>query len=142
MTSLPGIGQRLAQLIEKLAGPLVVDLPWHLPTGSIDRRYQPHLSTAEGGAIATIVVRVDRHMKSRNPRLPYKVRCRDATGFIDLVFFHAREDYLLKTLPVGETRAVSGRIERFGGELKMAHPDHIVPEDELARSRSWSRSIR
>jgi ATP-dependent DNA helicase RecG len=132
VTSLPGIGQRLAQLVEKLAGPLVIDVAGHLPSGLIDRRNQPHLSTAEGGAIATIVVRVERHMKSHNPRQPYKVHCSDSTGFIDLVFFNAREDYLLRTLPLGQTRAVSGRIERFGGELNMVHPDHIVPEDELA----------
>jgi len=132
VTSLPGIGQRLAQLVEKLAGALVVDLVGHLPTGLIDRRNQPHLSTAEGGAIATVVVRVERHVKSHNPRQPYKVHCSDPTGFIDLVFFNAREDYLLKTLPLGQTRAVSGRIDRFGGELNMVHPDHIVPEEELA----------
>ena len=132
VTSLPGIGQRLATLVEKLAGALVVDLVGHLPTGLIDRRNQPHLSTAEGGAIATVLVRVERHMKSHNPRQPYKVRCSDPTGFIDLVFFNGREDYLLKTLPLGQIRAVSGRIDRFGGELNMVHPDHVVPEEELA----------
>jgi ATP-dependent DNA helicase RecG len=132
VTSLPGIGQRLATLVEQLAGALVVDLVGHLPTGLIDRRNQPHLSTAEGGAIATVLVRVERHMKSHNPRQPYKVRCSDPTGFIDLVFFNGREDYLLKTLPLGQIRAVSGRIDRFGGELNMVHPDHVVPEEELA----------
>ncbi|HET6619257.1 MAG TPA: ATP-dependent DNA helicase RecG [Dongiaceae bacterium] len=132
ITSLPGIGQRLAKPLEKLAGPLVADLVGHLPSGLIDRRSQPHLSTAEGGAIATVVVRVERHMKPHNPRQPYKVRCSDPTGFIDLVFFSAREDYLLRTLPLGQMRAVSGRIERFGGELNMVHPDHIVPAEELA----------
>jgi ATP-dependent DNA helicase RecG len=60
------------------------------------------------------------------------VHCSDPTGFIDLVFFNAREDYLLRTLPLGQMRAVSGRIERFGGELNMVHPDHIVPPEELA----------
>ena len=132
ITSLPGIGQRLAKPVEKLAGPLVADLVGHLPSGLIDRRAQPHLSTAEGGAIATIVVRVERHMKPHSPRQPYKVRCSDPTGFIDLVFFNAREDYLLRTLPLRQMRAVSGRIERFGGELNMVHPDHIVPAEELA----------
>jgi ATP-dependent DNA helicase RecG len=132
ITSLPGIGQRLAKPVEKLAGPLVADLVGHLPSGLIDRRAQPHLSTAVGGAIATIVVRVERHMKPHNPRQPYKVRCFDPTGFIDLVFFNAREDYLLRTLPLGQMRAVSGRIERFGAELNMVHPDHIVPAEELA----------
>ena len=133
ITSLPGIGQRLAKPVEKLAGPLVADLIGHLPSGLIDRRSQPHLSTAEGGAIATIVVKVDRHMKAHNPRQPYKVRCSDPTGFIDLVFFNGREDYLLRTLPLGQMRAVSGRIDRFGSELNMVHPDHIVPVEELAK---------
>ncbi|MGH6893367.1 MAG: ATP-dependent DNA helicase RecG, partial [Dongiaceae bacterium] len=133
ITSLPGIGQRLAKPVEKLAGPLVADLVGHLPSGLIDRRAQPHLSTAEGGAIATIVVRVDRHLKPHNPRQPYKVRCSDSTGFIDLVFFNARDDYIQRTLPLGQMRAVSGRIDRFGGELNMVHPDHIVPEEELAK---------
>ena len=32
VTSLPGIGPRLGKLVEKLAGPLVVDLLWHLPS--------------------------------------------------------------------------------------------------------------
>ena len=132
ITVLPGIGQRLAKLVEKLAGPLVVDLVGHLPSGLIDRRNQPHLSTAEGGTIATLVVRVERHMKPHNPRQPYKVRCSDPTGFIDLVFFNAREDYLLRTLPLGQMRAISGRIDRFGGELNMVHPDHVVPAEELA----------
>jgi ATP-dependent DNA helicase RecG len=132
ITSLPGIGQRLGKLVEKLAGPLVADVVGHLPSGLIDRRHQPHLSTAEGGTVATIVVRVERHMKAHNPRHPYKVRCSDGTGYIDLVFFNAREDYLLRALPLGETRAVSGRIDRFGSELTMVHPDHIVPEEELA----------
>ncbi len=133
ITSLPGIGQRLAKPVEKLAGPLVADLAGHLPSGLIDRRTQPHLSTAEGGAIATILVKVERHMKAHNPRQPYKVRCSDPTGFIDLVFFNAREDYLLRTLPLGQVRAVSGRIDRFGGELNMVHPDHIVPAEEIAK---------
>jgi ATP-dependent DNA helicase RecG len=133
ITSLPGIGQRLAKMVEKLAGPLVVDLLWHLPSGLIDRRHQPHLSTAENGAIVTVVVRVERHNKPHNPRAPYKVRCSDPTGFIDLVFFNARGDYLEKTLPVGAMRAISGRVERYDGALNMVHPDHMVPAEELAQ---------
>jgi ATP-dependent DNA helicase RecG len=133
ITSLPGIGQRLAKAVEKLAGPLVVDLLWHLPTGLIDRRHQPHLSTAGDGTVVTLVVRVERHMKGHNPRAPYKVRCSDPTGFIDLVFFNARGDYLEKTLPVGAMRAISGRVERYDGALNMVHPDHIVPAEELAQ---------
>jgi len=34
-------------------------------------------------------------------------------------------------LPVGEKRAVSGKIELFDGKRQMTHPDHIVPVQEI-----------
>ena len=36
VTSFDGVGPRIAKLIEKVAGPHVVDLLWHLPTDVID----------------------------------------------------------------------------------------------------------
>lgn len=39
--SLPGIGSRLAKLVERAAGPRVVDLLWHLPTSIVDRASRP-----------------------------------------------------------------------------------------------------
>jgi ATP-dependent DNA helicase RecG len=132
VTSIPGVGPRLGKLIGKLAGDKVVSLCWHLPSGLIDRRLTPKVADAPTGAIVTMTVVVDGHVTPANPRQPYKVRCRDETGFIHLVFFNARADYLKKILPVGEVRAVSGRIDRFGAELQMTHPDYIVPLAELA----------
>ena len=41
VTVLPGIGPQMARLIERAAGPAVVDLLWHLPTGLVDRRAAP-----------------------------------------------------------------------------------------------------
>jgi len=135
VTSLPGVGPRIGKLIEQLAGPRVVDLCWHLPSGLVDRRYSPALADAPEGAIVTVTVSIDRHEKPRTPRLPYRVRCHDATGALTLVFFNAKADWLEKTLPIGETRVVSGRVERYQGELQMAHPDHVVPESEAETVR-------
>jgi ATP-dependent DNA helicase RecG len=133
VTSLKGVGPRIAKLVEKAAGPNVVDLIWHLPAGIIDRRYAPKVSEARPGVIATMTLHVDRHQKPPNKRLPYKVFCSDDTGKIALVFFHAHADYLQKALPEGEVRVVSGKVESFGRELQITHPDHIGTADELAR---------
>src|SRR5689334_13335430 len=35
---LPGVGPQLGRFLERAAGPLIVDLLWHLPTGLVDRR--------------------------------------------------------------------------------------------------------
>ena len=67
LTSLPGIGPKLAKLVEKVAGPHVVNLLWHLPQAVIDRRYAPALTEAEAGRMATVEVTVDEHQAPRNP---------------------------------------------------------------------------
>ena len=107
VTSLPGIGPRIGKLIERLAGPFLVDLLWHLPSGIIDRSYRPKLAEAEVGRIATVTVRIEEHAPARTPRLPYRIRCRDDTGLLELIYFHVQGDYLKRLLPVGETRVVN-----------------------------------
>ena len=135
VSSLPGVGPRSAKRIEALAGPQVVDLCWHLPSGVIDRRYAPKIAEAEPDRVATLTLRVGQHLAPHSPRQPYRVACFDDTGEISLVFFHAHADYLTKVLPEGEVRVVSGKLERFGGRLQMTHPDHIGPLEELARMK-------
>ena len=140
VTSLSGVGPRIAKSIEKVAGPRIVDLFWHLPNGIIDRRHAPRVADAEPGVVATMTVRVVRHQKSGNPRRPYKVYCADDSGTLALVFFHARPDYLRRVLPEGETRVVSGTVEIFGREIQITHPDHIGTLEELERLQPPGRA--
>ena len=131
--TLPGIGPKNAKLVTKLAGPHVVDLLWHLPTGLVDRSVQPKVADAEVGSIATLLVRVEGHVPApTSHRAPYRVRCRDDSGSIDLVYFHAATDWLTKILPVGAERAVSGRVDIFQGLRQMVHPDDAEPPERLA----------
>ena len=134
-TTIKGIGPRIGTLIEKLVGPYLVHLLWHLPTDIIDRRHAPTVAAAEPGTVATMTVRVTGHAKPPNKRMPYRVFCADETGTMTLVFFHAHEDYLRKNLPEGETVVVSGAVEHFHDEIQMTHPDHIVPPAEADRIR-------
>jgi ATP-dependent DNA helicase RecG len=131
VSSLPGVGPRIAKLLEKLAGPRLVDLYWHLPVQIVDRRFSPSLAAAPNGVIATITISVDRHAPPPHKRLPYKVFCSNDSGELILVFFHAHPDYLKRILPVGETRVVSGRIQHYGDEVQITHPDNIGTAEEL-----------
>ncbi len=125
--ALKGVGPRFAVLLERLTGPHVVDLLWHLPTGLIDRRFAPKIAAAPSGQVATLTVRVDGHAPPVLPRQPYKVRCTDDTGLLELVFFHARSEHLLRQLPIGQTVVVSGKVERFHDTPQITHPDAISP---------------
>jgi len=128
--SLTGIGPRLVKLVEKLTGPSVVHLLWHLPSGLIDRRFTPKIAEAPAGRIATLTVRVDAHVPPVMPGRPYKVRCTDETGMIELVFFHPRPDYLQRRLPTNTSVVVSGKVDWYHDQPQMVHPDRMGPAEE------------
>jgi ATP-dependent DNA helicase RecG len=132
ITALAGVGPRISKLLEKLTGPHIVDVLWHLPSSFVDRRFSPKINEAPDHSVVTLNVTVMKHHPTRNRRAPYKVTCFDETGVMDLVFFNARGDYLEKQLPEGATRIVSGTVERFNGVLQMTHPDRMGTEDERA----------
>jgi len=132
VTTLPGVGPRMAKLYCSLAGSRVLDLCWHLPSGIVDRRYAPKLANATAGRVATLTVRITAHEPPDIRGRPYRIHCSDDTGLLELVFFHAKGDYLRRVLPEGEERVVSGKLEVFQGRLQMTHPDQIGRLAELA----------
>ncbi|MFO1187704.1 MAG: ATP-dependent DNA helicase RecG [Alphaproteobacteria bacterium] len=132
VSALPGIGPKYARLFEKLGARTIFELLSLKPHRLIDRGYRPRIAEAEPGRVATIRVRIDRHMPGHGPR-PTKVRVSDETGFLTLVFFHAEASYLMRLLPPGEARLVSGEMDEFHGERQMTHPDLVVTEEEFAK---------
>src|SRR5262245_7721615 len=138
LTSLPGVGPKLQKLFARLldrAAPRPIDLLFHLPTGTIDRRARPKLHDVKPDTIVTVAVTVDQHRPPppKRPRAPYQVYASDETGTITLTFFNARKDYLEKLLPPGELRYVSGTAARYDGMLQMVHPDRVVTEADLPK---------
>ncbi len=138
LTTLPGVGPKLEKLYRRLLGredqpARVVDLLFHLPAGTIDRRSRPKLRDVVPGSVATVAVTVDSHRPppANRPRLPYRIDTSDDTGTLTLTYFHAKRDYLEKLFPVGELRYVSGTTALYDGMLQMVHPDRVVSEAEL-----------
>lgn len=135
LTSLEGVGPKVAEMIEKVVPADLTDrraragdLLFTLPHSIIDRRNRPGIAFSPAGAIVTLDLRVDRHQPAPrgNRSVPYRVYAHDDTGEIGLTFFHAHAAYLEKAMPVGENIVVSGRMEWFNGRPTMVHPDHIA----------------
>jgi ATP-dependent DNA helicase RecG len=118
-------------LVEKLAGPLVRDLIYLAPQALI-HRHPTQIGQAIEGEVQTFVATVDDHAPPARMGLPYRVRMFDGTGFLTLAWFKGHGPHLARQHPVGAARAVSGRVERFGAELQMAHPDYLLPAERLA----------
>lgn len=133
ITVLKGVGPKIAAFIIRVAGPRLVDLVFTPPQGLIDRSFRPNVADAPEGRIVTLLVTVDKHHPApKGKRAPYRIICSDDSGFLTLVFFHARSDYLQKTLPEGAQRLVSGKVADFDGSRQMTHPDYVADPDTPA----------
>lgn len=126
VNKLAGIGPRLSKFIEKAAGPNLIDLLWHLPTGLVTRENLEALSSEYVDREVLLVVDVVKHAPSRNRRAPYRINCLVGDDNLTLVFFNGREDYLRRQLPEGEKRKICGKLEDFNGSFQITHPDHIA----------------
>ncbi len=137
--TLPGIGPKNARLFDRLLdksqGARVVDVLFHLPYSTLDRRSRPKIRDAVPGTIVTIEARVTEHREPPSPRsrAPFKVLVEDDTGDVELVFFLANHDWVRARLPVGAIRWISGRLELYDGYRQIVHPDRVMNAEEFAR---------
>ena len=126
VTTLKGVGATLARQLSRLKLTRAVDLLFHLPAMALERVQVPKLDEADEGRLIVVELLVTGY-ESGSPRAPFRVRCVDNAGtYIDLVYFGQSGAHARKLLPTGEKRVVSGRLDRYGQWLQMAHPDYVV----------------
>ena len=126
LETLDGIGPKTAKTLEQLHIEKPRDLLFTLPHSGIDRRRQASILGVDLPRVVTVEVEIGLHLRPSSKGRPYRVEVHDAQTTFQLVFFHAREDWLKKQLPTGQRRVVSGKVELFDGLGQMPHPDHIV----------------
>ncbi|SNX67589.1 ATP-dependent DNA helicase RecG [Cereibacter ovatus] len=132
LETLDGVGPKTAKAFAGLGVTRPRDLLFLLPHSVVDRTRRDSIHHVVPPATVTVEVTVGAHYPPRRKGGPYRIAVRDAETDFQLVFFHARGDWLTKQLPEGERRLISGRIEAFDGMAQMVHPDHILPPDETA----------
>ena len=130
LETLDGVGPKTAKSFAGLDVTKPRDLVFTLPGSGVYRQRLTTVAGAELPCVATIEVEIGEHLVPTAKSRPYRVVVHDTQTTFHLVFFHAHATSLKKRLPTGERRVVSGRVELYGDELQMPHPDHIVrPED-------------
>ncbi|MGB3148317.1 MAG: ATP-dependent DNA helicase RecG [Paracoccaceae bacterium] len=127
---LEGVGAKTAKALGQMQVERPRDLLFTLPYAVIDRRLRPTIRDVIPPATATVEVTVGSHMPARRKGGPTRIFVQDSATEFQLVYFHARGDYLQKLLPTGQRRLVSGRVEIFDGLAQMVHPDHVLRPEE------------
>jgi ATP-dependent DNA helicase RecG len=136
LETLPGVGPKVARAFTGLGVAIPRDLLFVLPHSGIDRA---RVATVQGAVlpdILTVEVTVGVHSPPKIKGRPYRVQVRDAAIDFQVTFFHARSEFLMKLLPPGERRILSGKVEFFDGVAQMVHPDHVLdPADSAVLPR-------
>ena len=132
LETLTGVGPKTAKLFPQMGIEAPRDLLFTLPHTGIDRRLRGSIIDAILPAVVTVAVTIGEHRPPRNRGGAYRIHVKDDQTSFQIVYFHARGDYLAKIMPTGSRRVISGRIENFDSIAQMVHPDHAVPEDEAS----------
>jgi ATP-dependent DNA helicase RecG len=131
VTALKGIGAALAKPMERLGMARVVDVAFHLPTGWIDRLPRDELMQSDVGQTIVIPLTPVSYRFGGSARAPARVQAVDAHGnYVSLVFFGGNSGWAKKLLPLNEKRFVSGRLDQYGQELQIVHPE-VSEEAEI-----------
>ena len=125
--ALKGVGPQVAKTLKRLKLERLVDLLYHLPTGAIERIRAPAASAALLGRNVILDVTPFETRQSRSGRGPFRVLAGDADGnTISLIYFN-NPGWAKKTLPMGEKRTVSGKLEAYGDEWQIIRPEVSEP---------------
>ena len=124
---LKGVGPQVAKLMKRLDLTRIVDLLYHLPTGAIERINAPAANAALLGRNVILELTAFDSRESRSGRGPTRIFASDSEGnAISLVYFN-NPGWAKRSLPKGEKRIVSGKLEQYGDEWQIIHPEVAEP---------------
>ncbi len=127
---LKGVGPQLMKPLAKLGLTRIVDLAFHLPVYWIDRKRVERLDEQDVGRVITVELTARDYRQAPGPKSPLRIHAVDNGGdYVTLVYFR-NPGWAKQQHPLGKRRLVSGRLDRYGQELQMVHPDHVLHPEE------------
>ena len=126
--ALKGVGPGVAKGLARLGLTRAVDLAFHLPTGTIERIAAPAASQALLGRIVILTV-TPFESRASSGRGPMRIFASDGDqNTITLTFFN-NPGWASKQLPLGEARVVVGKLDQYGDEWQIVHPEVLKPAE-------------
>ncbi|SDY95217.1 ATP-dependent DNA helicase RecG [Jannaschia faecimaris] len=130
LETLPGVGPKTAKLLANLAVATPKDLIFTLPTSGVDRTPVASVRDAVLPGVVTVPVTVGHHIAPSARGRPYRIEVEDAKTTFQVVYFRGSADLHARSLPTGQRRIISGKVELYDGVAQMPHPDYVLSENE------------
>ena len=125
---LQGVGPALERHLVRLLGradPATIDLLMHMPSSFLETEPATVLSSTDIGSTRTLLVRIEAHHLPSTQARPFRVEAAGPAGTVDLVFFGSPGAMIESRFPIGADVLVQGRLQRYGEQWQIAHPDRL-----------------
>jgi ATP-dependent DNA helicase RecG len=128
VSALKGVGSAQVRQLARLKIARVIDLAFHLPTMMIERQSVDRLDESLVGQPVIVPLTPARHDRG-GPRSPLRVAAVDRGGqWVDLVYFGQTASWAQTRLPIGVEKRITGKLDRYGQKLQIAHPEVAAME--------------
>ena len=125
--AMKGVGPQVAKTLKRLDLTRMVDVLYHLPTGAIERVRATHASAELLGRNVILDLKPFEARENRSGRGPTRIYASDGDGnTISLIYFN-NPGWAKRTLPIGQMKTVSGKLEAYGDEWQIIHPEVSEP---------------
>ncbi|QIK95975.1 ATP-dependent DNA helicase RecG [Sphingomonas sp. HDW15A] len=122
--ALKGVGPGVTKGLARLGLTRAVDLAFHLPVGTIDRVAAPAADHSLVGRIVILEL-TPFEIRDGRGRSPLRIYANDsAENTITLTFFN-NPGWAKKQLPCGAPKLVVGKLDAWGQELQIVHPEVV-----------------
>ena len=137
VTVLDGVGPKNAEKLQKLGIFSLGDMLYHYPRRYNDFSQLKTINRLEYGEEITVigVVKGTNVRPIRGGKFKMaEVVITDGTGALRITFFN--QPYITNTIRVGESLAVSGKVDRYLGKLVMTNPEwEMIDRENLHTNR-------
>jgi len=135
VTSLKGVGQKIAERLARLGVATVLDLLYLFPRRYDDYTLMKPISKLKYGEQVTVIGTIwqTRSRRARTNQAIVECLINDGTGTIQATWFN--QPWLVDQLPAGLQIVLSGKVELFLGRLVFNSPEWEPLELEPLRTR-------
>ncbi|APG62756.1 ATP-dependent DNA helicase RecG [Sphingorhabdus lutea] len=122
--TIKGVGPGIKRALTALKLYRVKDIIYHFPNKWMYRHKIANLDEAQLGQIIILKIQITEHKSSSSQRSPTRIIGLDAAGnALSLIFFGRNGGYARKQFPLETQIYVSGKLEQYGDEWQIIHPE-------------------
>jgi ATP-dependent DNA helicase RecG len=128
ITSVPKVSDKISLHLARLKISRIIDVLLHIPSKLNQIKIDPPYLSINSGDNVSLEVSLDELPVDRRfapKKASFRIICSYENKPISLVFFNYYPNYIIPKLTAQKTFRISGKVEKYLGQISIAHPKFI-----------------